>query len=181
MIESSGVLWLRLPRRSHLGTGLSPYRQHDEVPGLLAALAVRRGGRDTAWAMSEENEALVVRLLDAWHRRDYAAAQSGFSPDVEVQLAIEAPNDGTYRGYEGLAEVLKFWGAFAEFRSDIEEIRSTGDRVFIEAHHHARGKTSGVDVEMTNWQVFTMRSGAIVRYAMYASRDAALEAAGLSE
>jgi hypothetical protein len=34
---------------------------------------------------------------------------------------------------------------------------------------------------MTNWQVFTMRDGAIVRYAMYASRDQALEAAGLSE
>jgi ketosteroid isomerase-like protein len=131
--------------------------------------------------MSEENEALVVRLLDAWHKRDYADAQSGFSPDVEIELAVEAPMDGTYSGYDGLREVMKFWGAFAEFRSDIEEIRSSGDRVFIEAHHHARGKTSGVDVEMTNWQVFTMRDGAIVRYAMYASREQALEGAGLSE
>jgi ketosteroid isomerase-like protein len=131
--------------------------------------------------MSEENEALVVRLLDAWNRRDYAESQSGFSPDVEIEAAIDGPMDGTYSGYEGLREIMKFWGAFAEFRSDIEEIRSSGDRVFIEAHHHARGKTSGVDVEMTNWQVFTMRDGAIVRYALYASREQALEAAGLSE
>ena len=131
--------------------------------------------------MSEENEALVARLLDAWNRRDYAQAQSGFSPDVEIELSAESPMDGTYSGYEGLGEVMKFWGAFAEFRSDIEKIRSSGDRVFIEAHHRARGKSSGVDVESTNWQVFTMRDGAIVRYAMYASRDDALEAAGLSE
>jgi ketosteroid isomerase-like protein len=130
--------------------------------------------------MSEENEALVVRLLDAWHRRDYAEAQSGFSPDVEIELSLEAPMDGTYSGYEGLREVMKFWGAFGEFGSDIEEIRSSGDRVFVEAHHHARGKTSGVNVEMTNWQVFTMRDGAIVRYAIYARREQALEAAGLS-
>jgi ketosteroid isomerase-like protein len=131
--------------------------------------------------MSEENEALVVRLLDAWHRRDYAESQGGFSPDVEIELALQAPMDGTYSGYEGLTEVMKFWGAFGEFHSDIEEIRSFEDGVFIEAHHRARGKTSGVDVEMTNWQVFTMRDGAIVRYALYASRDQALHAAGLSE
>jgi ketosteroid isomerase-like protein len=131
--------------------------------------------------MSEENEALVVRVLEAWNRRDYAEAQSGFSPDVEIEVALEATMDGTYSGYEGLRGLMKFWGAFGEFRSDIEEIRSSGDRVFIEAHHHARGKTSGIDVEMTNWQVFTLRDGAIIRHAMYASREEALEAAGLSE
>ena len=131
--------------------------------------------------MSEENEALVIRVWNAWHERDYAESQSGFSPDVEIELALEAPMDGIYRGFEGLREVMKFWGAFTEFRSEIEEIRSSGDRVFIQAHHQARGKTSGVDVEMTNWQVFTMRDGAIVRYAMYANRDQALDAAGLSE
>jgi ketosteroid isomerase-like protein len=49
------------------------------------------------------------------------------------------------------------------------------------AHHYGRGKISGVDVDMTNWQVFTMRDGRITRYAVYSSREQALEAAGLTE
>jgi ketosteroid isomerase-like protein len=131
--------------------------------------------------MSEENKGLVVDLFDAWNRRDYAAAQSAYSPAIEIEMAVDGPIDGTYSGYEGLREVMKFWGAFSEFRSDIEDIRSSRDRVFITAHHYGRGKTSGVDVDMTNWQVFTVREGRIIRYAVYASREQALDAAELSE
>ena len=34
---------------------------------------------------------------------------------------------------------------------------------------------------MTNWQVFTVRDGRVVRYRMYATKAQALQAAGLSE
>jgi ketosteroid isomerase-like protein len=76
---------------------------------------------------------------------------------------------------------MRFWGAFAEFRSDIREARSVRDKVFITVHHFGRGKSSGVDVDMENWQVFTLRNGRIVKYEVYADRQKALEAAGLSE
>ena len=40
---------------------------------------------------------------------------------------------------------------------------------------------SGAEVEMRDWQVFTLREGMIVRYGLFATREQALEAAGLSE
>ena len=124
---------------------------------------------------------IIRRMFEAWNRRDFPAAQAAWAPEIEIEMSVEGIIDGTYRGYDGLAEVMRFWGAFAEFRSDIREARAVRDKVFITAHHFGRGKSSGIDVDMENWQVFTLRNGRIVRYEVYADRQKALEAAGLSE
>jgi hypothetical protein len=76
---------------------------------------------------------------------------------------------------------MGFWGAFGDFHTEITEVFTSGAEVVTALHHFGRGKASGVDVEMENWQVFTIRSDRIVRYRIYASRGKALEAAGLSE
>jgi ketosteroid isomerase-like protein len=44
-----------------------------------------------------------------------------------------------------------------------------------------RGRSSGVEVDYDYWAVFTFRDGKIVRTEWFEGRDAALEAAGLSE
>ena len=131
--------------------------------------------------MSQENVQIVRELFDAWNRRDYAAAQAAFDPEIEVEMSAESVLDGTYRGYSGLTELMRFWGAFADFRSDVEEVLTAGDDVFITVHHYGRGKSSGIGVQMKNWQVFTVRDGRIVRYRIYGTRSNALEAAGLRE
>jgi ketosteroid isomerase-like protein len=120
-------------------------------------------------------------MFDAWNRRDYAAAQAAFDPGIEVEMSTQSVLDGTYRGYSGLRELMRFWGAFAEFRSNLEEVLTAGDEVFATVHHYGRGKTSGVDVEMENWQVFTLRGGRVIRYRVFSARRQALEAAGLRE
>jgi ketosteroid isomerase-like protein len=117
--------------------------------------------------MSEENIEIVRRMFEDWNRRAFDSALEAVSPEVEVEMSAQSDIDGTYLGHDGLRRMLRFWGAFADFRSTI--------------HHRGRGKTSGVDVEMTNWQVFTLREGRIVRYRVFGSRDEALEAAGLRE
>lgn len=131
--------------------------------------------------MSAENVEVIRGMFEAWNRRDFATAQEAWAPEIEIEMSLDSIMDGTYRGYEGLAEVMRFWGAFAEFRSDVREARPVGDQVLITAHHFGRGKGSGVDVEMENWQVFTLRDRRIIRYEVYADRQKALEAAGLSE
>jgi ketosteroid isomerase-like protein len=128
-----------------------------------------------------QNVEIVRKMFDAWNRRDYAAAQEAFDPEVEVEIRVGIDADGIWRGYDGLRRMLRPWGAFSTFRSEIEEVLASGDEVFIAAHHYGRGKASGVDVEMKNWQVFTVRDGRIGRYRIYGTRGQALEAAGLSE
>jgi hypothetical protein len=43
-----------------------------------------------------------------------------------------------------------------------------------------RGKSSGIEVAMSMWQVWTVRSGKIVLWRTFATRLEALEAAGLA-
>jgi ketosteroid isomerase-like protein len=131
--------------------------------------------------MSQENVELVQRMLDAWNRGDYDAALGFFDPDVVVETALGADIDGTYFGHAGLAKLMRFWGAFGSFHSDIEEWIPAGHAVVALMHHHATGKHSGVDVDLRNWHVFTFRDGKIVRHAQFSTEARALEAAGLPE
>ncbi len=120
--------------------------------------------------MSQENVEIVQQMFDAWNRGDYDAAREFCDPDVEVESALGADFDGTYRGHDGLAKLLRFWGAFGSFRSEIEKRISAGDAVVALLHHHATGKRSGLDVDMRNWQVFTIRDGKVVRYGLSAPK-----------
>jgi hypothetical protein len=46
---------------------------------------------------------------------------------------------------------------------------------------YARGKTSGVEVDMRHWHVWTLRDGKAVRWRVLSTRAEALEAVGMSE
>jgi ketosteroid isomerase-like protein len=132
--------------------------------------------------MSQENVEIVRQVVDAWNRRDYPAALERISPDIQVESALGAEFDATL---EGIASVQKwlagFWGAFVDFHSEIEECVPAGDDVVISIQHYGRGKTSGAEVEMRNWQVFTILEGKVVRYRLFKTLGEAFEAAGLSE
>jgi ketosteroid isomerase-like protein len=131
--------------------------------------------------MSRENVEIVQRMFDAWNRGDYDAARDFFDPEVHVEAELGTDFDGTYHGLAGLGRLMRFWNAFGSFRTDIEKWVPAGDSVVALAHHHATGKRSGIDVDMRNWQVFTIRNGKVVRYGLVRTEAQALEAAGLSE
>jgi ketosteroid isomerase-like protein len=159
--------------------------------------------------MSEENVEIVRGLFDAWNRGDLDAPfreagygiDSGrtppaselekfsdvlaiYDPEVEIEPTPAGLLGGaTYHGHEGLLKLLgEFWGQFDERRSELKEcIPASADRVITTVLHHARGKESGVEVEMWHHQVWTLRDGKVVRWQMFFNREEALEAAGLSE
>ena len=131
--------------------------------------------------MSEGNVAIVQQMFDAWNRGDYDAARAFFDPGVEVECALGADFDGTYRGHAGLAKLMRFWGAFGTFRTEIDRCFPAGDAVVTLLHHHATGKRSGLDVEMRNWQVFTFREDKVIRYELFRTEADALKAAALAE
>jgi uncharacterized protein len=132
--------------------------------------------------MSQENVEIVRGTFEAWNRGDYEAAGAAYDPEVEVEMRLGADLDGTYRGFDELARMLRgFWETFGEFRSEPTDFATSGDEVVATLNHRGRGETSGAEVQMTNWQVFTVRDGRIVRYRIYAKQAEALAAAGLRE
>jgi ketosteroid isomerase-like protein len=133
--------------------------------------------------MSQENVELALRALDAFKRRDVDALVALLGPDVVWEENPELP--GLREVYRGRAEVREWMVAvlevFENLQVEVAELTELGDdRVFAETLLTARGKGSGVPVELRFWTVLWFAEGRITRRQVSWTRDEALEAAGLS-
>jgi ketosteroid isomerase-like protein len=143
--------------------------------------------RDTARAMSQENVEIVRRLYDAIARHDVAAVLSLYDPVVEADFS-QSPQGGLiggaliYHGHEGVRRMSRDWNeAWADVAYDIEELIDAGEHVISALTYRGRGRSSRAEVEQTDYPVWTMRDGRIVRVVWHTKCGDALEAAGLSE
>ena len=104
------------------------------------------------------------------------------APDVELHERSELPDAKVYRGPE---EAKEFWRktqeVFAEVRWEPREFIDFGHAVVVETRVTATGRESDVSIEMDETDVFWFRDELIVRLQGFATREQALEAAGLSE
>ena len=132
--------------------------------------------------MSRENVEIVRGQYEAMNRRDWASVMAHYDDDV-VLVVYMGLNDGTFNGREAVGAWFGDW--FVSFGKDyqfeIEEVLSAGDRVFVVQRHQGRGRTSGIDVELTNACIFSLSGGKIVRLELYGSRNDAAEAFGLGD
>jgi ketosteroid isomerase-like protein len=91
------------------------------------------------------------------------------------------PEQQTYEGIEGARAFLRDWGdAWDDWKLDVEAFHDADDKIVAIVHQHARSKTTGLPVDMTFGQVWSMREGKQARMEMYADPAEALEAAGLT-
>ncbi len=139
--------------------------------------------------MSQENVEIVVKQLEDTTAGDFASVMSAYAEDVTLVLHGDLLSGGDSELIEfvdGRGAVGEWFGDwFRQFgpgyRFEIEESRGSGERVFLVATHHARGRTSGVPVTQRSAYVYTVHDGKVRRVEVWGDREAALEAAGLSE
>ena len=138
--------------------------------------------------MSEENVEIVRRLLAALQSVDAGNFEHRFDEvreilDPEVEW-VAAPHSllasEEYHGYDG---VRRFWtqflSAWDEYGLEVEELIDAGDQVV--AVMRLSGRTSELEVDEARSSLLTLRDGRILRIEPFASKEGALEAAGLSE
>jgi ketosteroid isomerase-like protein len=78
-------------------------------------------------------------------------------------------------------EFLRDWlEAWDDWELAVESLHDGGDRVVAIVRQRGRSKTTGLPIDMTFAQVFTVREGKQVRMEMYADPSEGLDAAGLS-
>jgi ketosteroid isomerase-like protein len=133
-----------------------------------------RNARRTAEAFNRRDLDVVVQLLDP--QVEFEAPKSlvgGYLPPDMPR--VHRGHDGYARMFEGLLEV---WD---DLELKPKEVIDFGDRVLIAARITGHGRQSGLALDTALFQVVTLRGGLIVRQEDFADRDAALEAAGLSE
>ena len=139
--------------------------------------------------MSQENVEIVRQVFDAVARRDTETILSLYDPDVEWDgsrhrwAEVMGGTQAAWQGHEGLRKWSReYYAMWENLEDEVEELLDAGDRVVSIVTTRARGRASGVEVEWKqNAGVWTLRDGKVVRVVWHASRDEALEAAGLRE
>jgi uncharacterized protein len=131
--------------------------------------------------MSQENVEVVRRIEATWEREGSPVPSGLLDPEIEWVNPPEAVEPGTRHGIEAFAAAVRTVADAFEERIEIEEFIDAGERVVILATWCGRGKASGVEVEVRQGYVWTLRGGKAVRYQWFSSAEQALEAAGLEE
>ena len=102
-----------------------------------------------------------------------------FDPEVELQqLEGLLGTSGTYHGYEGLRQAAaELVGAIKDMDWVVEDLREVGDRVVTAVRVDAVGRGSGVPVSTRVGHLWELVGGRVVRWVVYETPEAALEAA----
>jgi ketosteroid isomerase-like protein len=127
--------------------------------------------------VSQANVELVREMYDAfWRRRDSRVFTALVAPDIEwVSFFDIEPR----RGPEEVGAFFSDWLRTLKDHEIDYEFLDAGDRVVVLCHLKGKGRESGVEVESSIGQVWTVRDGKLVRQEMFRTPEEALEAVGL--
>ena len=123
---------------------------------------------------------VVKSLYDTWNGGEWGLEH--IDPQVEWELSDAAfDQTGPMRGRDSLLRYFRrFWAAWEPgARWEIDETRPIDEpRVLCCGQIHATGRTSGLEVAIPVFHVWTVRDGLVTRLRAYDDRDSALEAEG---
>jgi uncharacterized protein len=126
---------------------------------------------------------MAIDAFDAWNRGDFEAMIENAATDVVWHTAGVFPDfDPVYRGHDG---VRRFWENLREaweiISIDPGSFVEHGNKLMVELHFDAKGRESGVEVEMDLIQVLTYRENQIVGVTGYLTPEEARAAEGIPE
>ena len=130
--------------------------------------------------MNDPDFEAIRRAWDGFSRNDEAAFRAELHEEIEVVPFGAAMQRQTYRGQEGVLrwwrdEVLPNWEVF---RTSPEDFRRAGERIVVTGRWYARGRESGVELEMPATWIVTMRDGLIVSWRTFTDRAHAMREVG---
>jgi ketosteroid isomerase-like protein len=134
--------------------------------------------------MSRENVAAVDAAYQALARVGLDRFIERWTDELDHRSIEGAPDDrGPIHGKDAMRAYVQDWiDLFDDFRIEPVELIDAGEnRVVAVLRFGGRARRSGVRTDQILGAVFEIRKGKIARGREYATRDQALEAAGLSE
>jgi ketosteroid isomerase-like protein len=131
-----------------------------------------------ATTSSEEITARLKRLIEAFNRGDYEGATEIAHPEVEMVRTWEK---SSLHGAEALREWLKP-DAFHDQQGKLLAVTVVGDKALVHNNLRARGATSGIEVDVDSWAVWTFDADGLVtrvEFFLNHEEDQARAAAGI--
>ena len=133
--------------------------------------------------MSQENIEVVRSIIDSINAGDLDRADEAIHEDFEADWSnsIGPHGGGVYRGREQAREMFEsFLEAWEELRWEPQEMIEVDEaRVVVVNRVRMRGRGSGVEVDATGAQLWTITGGKVRSLTIYQSKADALEAVGL--
>lgn len=131
-----------------------------------------------------QDEQVIRDQYAATNERDFERVLAFYAEDVELIVREPYLLAGRFKGREAVGAWFGDW--FSTFdrdlRFDVTECRSLpSGEVLLVADNRARGRASGVELQGTVVWLYRVAGGKIVRVEGFPSREAALEARGVSE
>jgi hypothetical protein len=129
--------------------------------------------------MSRENVEVLRRWFWAFEN-DAQAFRETLHPEIEWYPIEEhkTPNLGVEAAVRNRNEWLDTWDSH---RLDWEVVAEEGENFVVLVHITARGKSSGVEVDVRFYAQFKVRDSKVAYIYDHEDREAALEAVGLRE
>jgi limonene-1,2-epoxide hydrolase len=133
--------------------------------------------------LARANVELVRHLFDELAEAGLRNAVERLDPEVEIYSTEALANPGTYHGIAGALRWAERWfDAWEEFEIEPVLYEPIGARhVVVSCRQVARGKASGVPVEMDATYMADVSGRHIVRFHLYATRTEAIAAARAGE
>jgi ketosteroid isomerase-like protein len=134
------------------------------------------------WAMSQKNVEIVRSLQEAFVGAEPERALALLDPSVEFDTRAR-PDGKVWRGREGVRRAMVDWGeVWDEWEIETEGYLEAGaGNVLLLWHERARGKESGLTMDLRGANLFTIRDGKVVHIRVYTNQREALKAVGLEE
>jgi len=103
-------------------------------------------------------------------------------PEIEWVSPSDSIEPGSRHGHQGVREAFAATAmAWERPTHTPREFAHQNDMVLVTVTFRGHGRGSGMEAERTEFHVWTVVSGAIVRFQWFYNRQDALKAAGLEE
>jgi ketosteroid isomerase-like protein len=133
--------------------------------------------------MSQENVDIVRGAYEEFATTGQLAAEIA-TPDFvwDMSKFLGWPEQQIYEGVDGARSFLEAWtAAWDDWELEVDALHDAGEKVVAVIRQRARAKVTGIPVDMSLAQVWTLRDGKEARMDMYSDPDEALKAVGLAE
>lgn len=129
--------------------------------------------------MGQKDVDLVRELYEEFNRHGIEALYKWLAPDVVWSSPPNSADHRVFHGHDGVATWFSdyLYPQFESITFEPEELVDLGDRVVASCRASVRTRESGHELEVPIAHLAELRGGKIVSFAIFSSREQALEAA----